>query len=215
MKKVLSFLLAALMIFSVGTVAFAGSYQEEAANAGVLRRCTECDECTGLFGCNCCEECPGYLDADGVATNTALYEACAFGFYWDVDVYKLESDGSYARNEDGSYILLHKANPETAGKVRYYWKALCCEECTGKKGCRCNNQDYENPCGCMGCYFEPDHTEEKIQEGVEKGQEGFIKGIQSALSALREVMYDLFDKLFEFLRIDVILGKDRVPSEKV
>lgn len=212
MKKVLSVLLAVLMIFSLTTIAFAkGSYREEEAQKGVLVRCTECDSCTGVFGCNCCEDCPGYIDEHGVATNTAQFNGCAFDFYYDVDIYQHLEDGSVAKNPDGTNKLLHKGDYTT----HYYWKALCCEECTGRKGCRCNNQDYDNPCGCPGCFYEPDHTEEKIQEGIDKGQEGYTKGIQAALIAMRDVMYDLFNKLFAFLRIDIILGKDRVPSETV
>lgn len=212
MKKIISIMLAVLMIFSLTTIAFAkGSYQEEEAQKGVLFRCTECDDCTGVFGCNCCNECPGYIDDNGVATNTAQFNACAFDFYYDIDIYDYLEDGSVAKNDDGTYKLIHKGTYTT----HYYWKALCCEECTGRKGCRCNNTDYENPCGCPCCLYEPDHTEEKIQEGIDKAQDGYTKGIQGALLAMRNVMYDLFNKLFAFLRIDVILGKDRVPSETV
>ena len=211
MKKILSILLAALIIMSVGSVAFAGSYIEEGANATVLVRCTECDNCTGKFGCNCCEDCPGYVDKNGVATNISQFLGCAYDFYYDVDVYQYNPDGSVAKDADGKYIVIH----EGTLKNRYYWTAPCCEECTGRKGCRCNNTDYAKPCGCPDCLYEPDHTEEKIQEGVDKAQEGYTNGIQGALIAIRDVMYDLFNKLFAFLRIDVILGKDRVPSETV
>lgn len=209
MKKIISLLLAVLMIFSASVVAFADSYKEEAANEGVLVRCAECDNCTGKFGCNCCTECPGYIDKNGVATNSAQFLDCAFGSYYDVDIYKYDENGAVIKNEDGTYALEHKGDY----KMHYYWKALCCEECTGRKGCRCNNTDYENPCGCPCCLYEPDHTEEKIQEGLDKGKEGYTNGIQGALIAIRDVMYDLFNKLFAFLRIDIILGKQ--PSETV
>ena len=209
MKKIISLLLAVLMIFSVMVVAFAGSYKEEAANEGVLVRCAVCDKCTGKFGCNCCAECPGYIDENGVATNSAQFLDCAFGSYYDVDIYKYDENGAIIKKDDGTYDLEHKGDY----KMHYYWKALCCEECTGRKGCRCNNTDYENPCGCPCCLYEPDHTEEKIQEGLDKGKEGFTNGIQSALIAIRDVMYELFNKLFAFLRIDIILGKQ--PSETV
>lgn len=209
MKKFLSVFLAVLMIFSIATTAFAGSYLEEEAQVGVLVRCADCDNCTGKFGCNCCINCPGYVDENNVAINTAQFLGCAYGQYYDTDVYAYNSDGSVQKNDDGTFKLEHKGDY----KMHYYWKALCCEECTGRKGCRCNNTDYDNPCGCPDCLFKPDHTEEKIQEGLEAGREGFTGGIQAALIAVRDVMYDLFNKLFEFLRIDIILGKK--PSETV
>lgn len=202
MKKLLSMLLAVLLILSVSAVAFAkeGSYAEEVANAGIKVYCQNCAGCTGVFGCNCCENCPGYTDtANGVPLNIGDYLECRYGFYLDVDTY------TYA--EDGTPVLEH----EGTLKIRYYWKALCCEECTGMRGCKCNNKDYVHPCGCPCCYYEPDHVEEKIHDGIEKGKEGFTNGFQKALDKLRTMMYDFFDRLFAFLRVDVILGKDKVP----
>lgn len=210
MKKFISLLMAVLMIMSVATVAFAapGSYKEEAANSYVFLKCEKCSSCTGKFGCECCEACPGYMGEDGVPDNLGEYLDCRFGFYYDIDVYKYNPDGSIKTKADGTYDLEH----EGTFKMRYYWKTPCCGECTGKKGCQCNNTDFKDSCGCVCCTYTPDHTEEQIQEGLETGRQGFASGIQTALIAIRDVMYDLFNKLFEFLRIDVILGKDRVPT---
>lgn len=211
MKKIISILLAALMIFSLATVVFAGSYTEEAANTDVLEKCEACAGCTGKFGCNCCEACPGYINGDGVATNLAGYSICHYGSYYDVDVYEYDENGAVIKNADGSFALKHEGDYT----MHYYWKAKCCEDCTGKLGCKCNNQDLKENCGCPACFYQPDHTEEQIQEGLQKGREGYTSGIQTALIAIRDVMYELFNKLFEFLRIDVILGADRVPSVTV
>lgn len=205
MKRLISMFLAVLLMMSVSSVALAvgGSFYEEQAlkDAGIVVKCEKCgDACTGKFGCTCCEECPGRVDSDGIALNIGDYLECRYGYYFDSDV--------YSQNADGSSTLVHNGD----FKMHYYWKPLCCEECTGKKGCTCNNVDYETPCGCPCCYYEPDHLEERIEEGVEKGRQGFTNGIQGALATLRDLMYDFFNRIFEFLRIDVILGKDRVPT---
>ncbi len=211
MKKILSVLIAVLIVFSTLTTVFAaqGTYQEENANAAVFVRCDKCEACTGKFGCNCCADCPGYMGDDGVPTNTNRFTGCRFGYYLDVDVYEIGADGKIVKEADGVTDKLIHDGDDT---IHYYWKALCCEDCTGLKGCQCNNTDNKEACGCVYCAYTPDHTDEQIKDGLEKGREGYTNGIQSALSALREIMYDLFNKLFEFLRIDVILGKDRVPT---
>lgn len=209
MKKIISILLAALMIFSIATVAFAGSYIEEERNAEVCVRCSECPDCTGKFGCDCCQFCPGYIDNNGVPINLSKFLDCAYDSYYDVDVFKYDENGAVIFDENGNAVLEHKGDYTT----HYYWKARCCEECTGRVGCKCNNTDYANPCGCPCCLYEPDHSAEKIQEGLDSGREGYTKGIQGALLAVKQVMYDLFDKLFKFLRVDHILGKK--PSDTV
>lgn len=193
MKKLLSVFLAAVMIFTFASVAFAGSWYDEQANAGITEYCTNCgNACTGTFGCTCCEECPGYIDADGNAANVAGYLACRYDFYLDVDIY------------DGDGHRIHTGDQ----KMHYYWKAKCCDDCTGKVGCKCNckNGDEAN---CPYCIDEDadDNLSDKVEGGIHAAQNGFINGIQTALTSVRDVMYELFDALFKFLRLEDLLGK--------
>lgn len=193
MKKLLSVFLAAVMIFTFASVVFAGSWNDEQANAGITEYCTNCgNACTGTFGCTCCENCPGHIDDYGNATNVVGYLACRYDFYLDVDIY------------DANGTLIHEGDQKT----HYYWKAKCCDDCTGKVGCKCNckNGDEAN---CPYCIDEDanDDLNDKVEGGIHAAQNGFINGIQTALTSVRDVMYELFDALFKFLRLEDLLGK--------
>lgn len=187
MKKIISLALVVMMLFSLSVVAFAdaGSWDEAQTCASVTRKCAVCDACTGKFGCSCCEKCPGAVDINGTPINLASLIECSYGYYVDRDF--TAPDGTE-----------HFGDFET----HYYWKTPCCENCTGLVGCHCN-------CGnCIYCPEEPkDEFDEKFEEARETAINGFSKGIQSALTALRKVLYDLFDRLFEFLRLEDVLGK--------
>ena len=166
MKKVISILLALIMLFSVTCVAFAGSWQEEEAYQTIRNYCPYHgkDECKGYFyydtnlkrqvGCDCCEKCPNYIK-NGVAVNIGEYSACRVDSYFDIDV--MDKEGNIIHNGD---LTTH-----------YYWKAKCCEACTEKVGCKCNNTEDPDACGCPYCEFTPDHTDEKIEEGLDKGRQ--------------------------------------------
>lgn len=196
MKKVLSLLLVVSMIFTFSSVAFAGTWQEAESNKGVREYCTnpECGvECLGTFGCTCCEKCPNLLDETGTAVNIGGYANCHVESYLDLDV------------KDSAGNIIHYGEQIT----KYYWKAKCCDDCTGKGDCICH-------CGCPHCVdpmADDGDLSGKVDGAIDKAQNGFIKGIQSALEALRKVMYDLFDRLFEFLRLEDLLGKG--PTESV
>lgn len=194
MKKLLSVFLAVTMILSLSLVAFAaGSLEEEQANIDIREYCTNCgNACTGMFGCTCCENCPGHLDEFGNATNISGYLECRFGYYLDADVF--DADGK----------LTHKGD----NKTHYYWKAKCCDDCTGKVGCKCNCKNGKEA-NCPYCIDQEaeDGVADKVEGGIHAAQNGFISGIQTALTAVRDVMYELFDALFEFLRLEDLLGK--------
>ena len=153
MKKFISLLMVVLMIMSVATVAFAapGSYKEEAANSYVFLKCEKCSSCTGKFGCECCEACPGYMGEDGVPDNLGEYLDCRFGFYYDIDVYKYNPDGSIKTKSDGTYDLEH----EGTFKMRYYWKTPCCGECTGKKAVSATTQTLKIPAAAFAAHTHP------------------------------------------------------------
>lgn len=195
MKKLLSVFLAAVMIFSFASVAFAaGSAAEEAANVGAREYCTSCgNECTGVFGCTCCEACPGHLNENGEATNLTGYLECRFGYYLDADI--MDGNGNVIYDGDNT--------------VHYYWKVKCCDDCTGKTGCKCDcklENGKTNKCPyCVNT--DDDNIDNKVDQGIQSAQNGFINGIQTALKSVRDVMYKLFDALFEFLRLEDLLGK--------
>lgn len=196
MKKILSLLLVVSMLLTFSGMAFAGSWQEHEANKGVKEYCSnvECDvECSGTFGCTCCGECPNALNDRGEAVNIGGYSNCRVDSYLDIDI------------KDSAGNTIHYGDQVT----KYYWKSLCCEECTGMGDCMCH-------CGCEHCIdplADDGNLGESIENAQQSAQNGFIKGIQAALTSLRKVMYDLFDRLFEFLRLEDLLGK--VPSERV
>ncbi len=189
MKKVISIALVIVMMLSFSAVAFAeteGSYQESVIYADIERKCPNgCDTCTGKVGCNCCAACYGALNEEGLLVNIAKLGPCSFGSYIFTDIY-----------DDNNQIVVTGDN-----KTHYYWKPLCCENCTGLAGCHCD-------CGCQYCPKDTSNeVGDKIDGAIETGRNGFINGIQTALKAVRDVMYDLFEKLFEFLRLEDILGK--------
>lgn len=195
MKKVLSLLLVVSMLFTFSGMAFAGTWQEYEANKGVKVYCTnnQCNvECSGTFGCTCCNECPNALNDRGEAVNLGGFANCRVDSYFDIDI------------KDSAGNTIHTGSQVTL----YYWKSPCCEECTGKNTCMCH-------CGCPHC-IDPLADDGDLKETIEgaqsSAQNGFIKGIQAALNSMRKVMYDLFDRLFEFLRLEDLLGK--TPSER-
>lgn len=192
MKKIISVLLAILMVFSLTVIAFAYGSREEEANCSDVRfYCEFCDSCSGKFGCKCCEKCPGHLDENAEPTNTGLYASCRYDSYLDSDEYDpISGDKVY----EGDWF------------IHYYWKGMCCAECTGLKGCQCHNTtDKSCTCQCVACSYTPDEFAEAVKDGIEAGRQGYTSGIQTALAAIRDVMYDLFNQLFEFLRIDIVL----------
>lgn len=195
MKKIISLLLVVSMLFVFSSVAFAGSWQEAEANKGVKEYCTNsaCNvECTGSFGCTCCAKCPNALNDKGEAVNIGGYASCRVDSYLDLDV------------PDSAGNIIHKGDQTT----KFYWKSYCCPDCTGTNTCRCN-------CGCPHCVdplADDGNLGESIEGGLDAGRNGFVKGIQAALNSMRKVMYDLFDRLFEFLRLEDLLGK--TPNEQ-
>lgn len=158
MKKVISVLLAVVMLFTMGTMAFAVVIEEPE----ITDKCT-CDdhEASSLGSCHCCVLCPNI--------DKSWLTSCAKD---------KSTDGSY----DGS---------------------LCCAYCTGIFPCSC---------GCDCC--DPNNTDDGSgsifgpidDEVVEDAQDDFISGFQKILKRISDVFDKLFDAIFEFLRVDDLLG---------
>ena len=154
MKKIVSVLLAVLMIFSVMAVS-------ASAAEGAICNCGN-HNYDNPNNCYCCINCPS------VVNNNHLF-SCA----------KL-SGNTYA---------------------------TCCTECPGYFGatynaCTCN-------CGCDTCGENASSSGDgNIIDSVvtEKDKQNFVDGFQAVLKKISDVFDRFFDAIFEFLRIDQILG---------
>lgn len=152
MKKVVSVLLAALMLMSCfGMVSFATVEKEG--------KCTCDGNHNPNASCSCCLFCPN-LDAGKVTS-------CAKG--------SLNSDV----------------------------KIVCCYECTGIKGCTCG-------CECCKTADEDINSDNGTLDDLitDEDKDNFVDGFQSILKTLSDFFDMVFDAIFEFLRIDEVLGRE-------
>ena len=151
MKKVISVLLAALMLMSCfGMVSFARG-----------ENC-ECPDGVHVEGqiCNCCINC------DNLSSSVVM-------------------------------------------NCYYKYGAVCCEDCDGIYPCLCGKT-----CGCEYCVGgSQDITAGDSTLGefwTEQDQENFVDGFQALLKKISDFFDMVFDAIFEFLRIDEVLG---APAE--
>ena len=151
MKKVISVLLAALMLMSCfGMVSFA----EDA-----VCKCPQGVQVDGQ-ACHCCVYCP---------------------------------------NLDSSYVM----------NCYFKYGAYCCDACNGMYPCNCGLT-----CGCEYCV----DADQDISAGdstlgdiwSEQDQENSVDGFQAILKKISDFFGMVFDAIFEFLRIDEVLGS---PAE--
>lgn len=152
MKKVISIMLAALMLMSCFSV------------ASFARGVKEC-------------KCP-----EGVHVENQPCKCCV-----------------YCDNFDDTY-LLECCNPETG--------EFCCADCNGvydaKNGCGCR-------CGCEYCELKDqtgNENDSKLDDiWDEQDKNNFVDGFQAIIKKLSDFFDDLFNKIFEFLKIDGVIGK--------
>ena len=79
---------------------------------------------------------------------------------------------------------------------------LCCKNCTGMWGCNCG-------CPCCGMDHDigdTDNTFDKLWGDQEK--ENFVNGFQAILKVISDAFDKFFDAIFEFLRLDEVLGRN-------
>lgn len=153
MKKIISVLLAALMLVSCFSVV---SFAEG-------ETCT-CEPGVHIAGgpCHCCVYCP------------------------DVDpTYVMEC---YTKNG-----------------------GFCCDSCDGMYPCNCGAA-----CGCKFCVpgdqniEDGDNTLDKVVTDQDK--QNFVDGFQAILKTISDFFDELFDTIFEFLRLDDVLGRGDNPE---
>lgn len=100
-----------------------------------------------------------------------------------------------------SYLTACAKNTSTDGS---FDGSVCCGYCSGiwdAKGCGCE-------CECCGVVNE-DITDNDNNIGDywgEEDQEAFVDGFQSILKQISDWFDAIFDMIFEFLRIDEVLG---------
>ncbi len=162
MKKVISIMLAVLMLFSV-TVVVASATDYIDPETGVERNgvCT-CDDHFDDDSeyCNCCLLCSNL--------NPGYKTSCV---KW---------------NEEQGYY------------------EVCCRECTGVWPC---------DCGCDCCKEHDQNYEDNNDSTLddywgEEEQKDFVSGFQAILKQISDVFDKIFDAIFEFLRLDEVLGRN-------
>ena len=81
--------------------------------------------------------------------------------------------------------------------------SYCCADCTGMYGCTCK-------CGCEHCktgnqdIAGDNNTLDKVVDDQTKGE--LVSGFQGLLKKVSDFFDKIFDAIFEFLRIDEVLG---------
>ncbi len=161
MKKVISVLLAVVMLFTMSTMAFAVVIEEPEITA----KCTCANhESATLNSCHCCVLCP---------------------------------------NIDKSYLTSCAKDKSENG---LYDGSLCCANCTGIFPCKC---------GCDCCDPNNANTGNKPVIGpgeeiwTEEAQDDFISGFQKIIQRIAAVFDEFFNRIFEFLRLEELLGSIR------
>ena len=105
-------------------------------------------------------------------------------------------------NIDKSYLTSCAKNTSATGT---YDGSLCCYACTGIFPC---------DCGCACC--DPNNASDKKDPVIgdiddiwtEDAQEDFVDGFQKILKRISDAFDEFFNMIFEFLRLDEILGNN-------
>lgn len=175
MKKSLSVLLALVMLFGCFSMVASAKYYEGEMVAvkqtidgfeyqyRVTSECT-CENADHFEGksCHCCVKCP---------------------------------------NLDASYLTKCATENNADGETGFDG-TVCCEDCTGIWPCNCL-------CACCG---EKDQDLEDNKNNIDdiwgpEEQENFVNGFQAILKKISDAFDKFFDAIFEFLRLDEVLGR--------
>ncbi len=84
--------------------------------------------------------------------------------------------------------------------------AFCCEDCDGIRPCGCE-------CVCCTVNEDIDGDKGNLDDYItEQDKEQFVDGFQAILKKISDFFDMVFDAIFEFLRIDEVLGKGDNPE---
>ncbi len=108
----------------------------------------------------------------------------------------------FCPNLDDSYLTKCATENNEPGETGFDG-TVCCEECEGIWPCNCKcaccsdkNQDLEDNKNNIDDYW------------GEEQQEDFVNGFQAILKRISDAFDKFFDAIFEFLRLDEILGRE-------
>ncbi len=107
----------------------------------------------------------------------------------------------FCPNLDISYLTSCAKANNPAGETGFDG-TVCCVECTGIWPC---------DCGC-DCCKEYNQNLDDLKNNIndywgEEEQENFVDGFQAILKQIRDAFDKFFDAIFEFLRLDEVLGR--------
>lgn len=162
MKKIISVLLAVLMIFSsMAMLASATEITDDESTAVDRFGVCTCADHKDDIECCCCIHCE--------TTNDNFRTSCAIPQY--------DANGN-----------------------KYY--KVCCKDCVGVYPC---------DCGCVCCSDRNEDIGNKNDSNVgdyitDADKENFVDGFQAILKRISDFFDMLFNTIFEFLRIDEVLG---------
>lgn len=104
----------------------------------------------------------------------------------------------FCPNVDHSYIL-DCVDLETG--------EMCCDKCSGMATGDCG-------CDCSTCTTGSSENYKPEDIITPEQQENFIDAFQQFIKKISDFFDELFDKIFEFLKIDDVIGKgDELPTE--
>lgn len=87
--------------------------------------------------------------------------------------------------------------------------AFCCADCDGIYPCGCD-------CGCKACAAGDQYVEDgdnNMDDYItDQDKENFVDGFQAVLKKISDFFDKIFDAIFEFLRIDEVIGKGDNPE---
>ena len=161
MRKIISVLLAVLMLFSAMAV-----------SASAADNVCTCDDHEEKSTCHCCEYCP----------------------------------------ENPSFAYVTPCHKEYVDGKYQFKDTYCCTDCKGfidNKG-QCG-------CSCSCCSLNIDGTIGDLSDPIggywneiwdEEAQQEYVNGFQAILKRISDVFDKIFDAIFEFLRLDEVLGRN-------
>ena len=83
---------------------------------------------------------------------------------------------------------------------------FCCKDCDGIRPCGCD-------CECCTVNENIDDNKSNMDDYItEQDKKEFVDGFQAILKKVSDFFDMLFDTIFEFLKIDEILGKGDTPE---